>query len=44
MKNLLVTGGRGFIGFNALRLWKRERPEYGYVELDAETYADKVFQ
>jgi len=41
MKNILVTGGRGFIGFNALQSWKKNFPEMNFVCLDAETYADK---
>lgn len=44
MKNILITGIRGFIGFNAIQLWKKENPEYNYVGLDANTYADKIFQ
>lgn len=39
MKNILITGGLGFIGFNAIQLWKREKPEYNYFILDKETYA-----
>lgn len=35
MKNILVTGGRGFIGFNAIRLWKSIRPDLTFVNLDA---------
>ena len=38
-KNILVTGGLGFIGFNALQLWKREKPHYNYIVIDCETYA-----
>ena len=41
MKNILVTGGRGFIGFNAIRIWKSVRPDLTFVNLDAETYADQ---
>lgn len=41
MKNILVTGGRGFIGFNAIKLWKRLRPDLTIVNVDAETYADR---
>ena len=41
MKNILVTGGRGFIGFNAIRLWKSIRPDLTFVNLDAGTYADQ---
>ena len=39
LKNILVTGGLGFIGFNALQLWKKEHPEYNYFVIDKETYA-----
>ena len=39
MKNILITGSLGFIGFNAIQLWKREKPQYNYVVLDKETYA-----
>lgn len=41
MKNILITGGLGFIGFNAVRLWKELRPNYRYFIVDAETYAAK---
>lgn len=41
MKNVLVTGGRGFIGFNALMLWKKTRPNLNFVNVDAGTYADR---
>ena len=40
-KNILLTGGRGFIGFNALMLWKKLYPECNLIALDANTYADK---
>lgn len=39
MKNILVTGGFGFVGFNAIRLWKATRPQYRYFVADARTYA-----
>lgn len=39
MKNILITGGLGFIGFNAIQLWKKERPQYNYFIIDNETYA-----
>ena len=41
MKNILVTGGRGFIGFNAIKLWKTLRPDLVFVNIDAGTYADQ---
>lgn len=39
MKNILITGGLGFIGFNAIKLWKNEHPEFNYFIVDIETYA-----
>ena len=41
MKNILITGGLGFIGFNAIQLWKKEYPYYNYFIVDIETYAAK---
>lgn len=41
MKNILVTGGRGFIGFNALTSWSASHVGHSFVNVDAETYADK---
>ena len=40
MNNVLITGIRGFIGFNAVQLWTKEHPELNFVGLDAKTYAD----
>lgn len=40
MNNVLITGIRGFIGFNAIQLWTKEHPELNFVGLDAKTYAD----
>lgn len=39
MKNILVTGGLGFIGFNALQQWHKIRPDVKFVNVDCETYA-----
>lgn len=39
MKNVLVTGGLGFIGFNALQQWHKERPDINFYNVDCETYA-----
>ncbi len=33
------TGGLGFIGFNALQLWKNIDPSLSLTVIDAETYA-----
>ena len=41
MQNILITGIRGFIGFNAIQLYKKTYPKYNYVGIDAETYADQ---
>ncbi len=39
MKNLLVTGGAGFIGSNFVRYMLEKYPEYKIVNLDLLTYA-----
>ena len=39
MKNVLVTGGFGFIGFNALLDWASKFPECRFYNMDCETYA-----
>ena len=39
MKQILVTGGCGFIGSNFVRCMLREHPEYTIVNLDKLTYA-----
>lgn len=44
MQNILITGGFGFIGFNAVQLWKKEKPEYNYIILDNETYASEFLK
>src|SRR5206468_2110499 len=39
IKNILITGGAGFIGSNLVRLLRRERPDWTVVNLDKLTYA-----
>lgn len=39
MRNLLVTGGAGFIGANFVHYWIQNHPEDSVVVLDALTYA-----
>lgn len=39
MRNLLVTGGAGFIGANFVRYWANEHPEDVIIVLDCLTYA-----
>ncbi|MCP4021077.1 MAG: dTDP-glucose 4,6-dehydratase [Desulfobacteraceae bacterium] len=41
MKNILVTGGAGFIGTNFVYYWLNKYPEDHLVVLDALTYAGK---
>jgi len=42
MKNLLVTGGAGFIGSNFVRYMLRQHPDYHVVVFDKLTYAGNV--
>ncbi len=39
MRNLLITGGAGFIGANFVHYWLARHPEHRVVVLDALTYA-----
>jgi dTDP-glucose 4,6-dehydratase len=39
MKNILVTGGAGFIGSNFIRYWRDRHPGDRLIVLDALTYA-----
>ena len=42
MKNVLITGGCGFIGSNFVRLMRRERPGVKIVNFDKLTYAGNL--
>ena len=42
MKNLLITGGAGFIGSNFVRYLLRAHPEYQVVVYDKLTYAGRL--
>lgn len=39
MKNILITGGAGFIGSHVVRLFTRKYPDYRIINLDKLTYA-----
>ncbi|TCO08870.1 dTDP-glucose 4,6-dehydratase [Natronoflexus pectinivorans] len=42
MKNILITGGAGFIGSHVVRLMVKKYPNYQIVNLDALTYAGNL--
>ncbi len=42
-RNILITGGAGFIGSHLVRLFVNKYPEYQIVNLDALTYAGNLF-
>jgi dTDP-glucose 4,6-dehydratase len=42
MKNVLVTGGAGFIGSHLVRLFVNKYPEYQIINLDILTYAGNL--
>lgn len=42
MKNILITGGAGFIGSHLVRLMVNKYPEYRIINLDKLTYAGNL--
>ena len=42
MKNILITGGAGFIGSHVVRLFATKYPDYSIINLDALTYAGNL--
>jgi len=42
MKNVLITGGAGFIGSHVVRLFVNKYPQYNIFNLDALTYAGNL--
>lgn len=42
MKNILITGGAGFIGSHVVRLFLNKYPEYNIYNLDKLTYAGNL--
>lgn len=42
MKNIMITGGAGFIGSHVVRLFVTKYPQYNIINLDALTYAGNL--
>ena len=43
-RNILITGGAGFIGSHVVRLFVNQYPEYHIINLDKLTYAGNFSQ
>ena len=42
MKNIVITGGAGFIGSHVVRLFVNKYPDYKVINLDALTYCGNL--
>ena len=41
-RNILITGGAGFIGSHVVRLFVNKYPDYNIINLDSLTYAGNL--